>query len=219
MCCRYGSGLHLHPVCTCLVDRHTKKCFIRPQKTLAAPPSFRHPHPTHCRIYRFHQRLLPLPPDCTLCPRQEPACVQPTARNLSWTSASTSSLLQHQSSRPTASPTHCHFDSASHRHVHHLFPTSDPTQHLELHWPCSLKMITGQPTTSCSKFETVRKRREGGMGGSGKRWCNVQSADRGETEKRDGILFELACGGGRLDVRSISGGRKNGAKFKVHIAW
>jgi hypothetical protein len=57
------------------------------------------------------------------------------------------------------------------------------------------------------------------MGGSGKRWCNVQSADRGETEKRDGILFELACGGGRLDVRSISGGRKNGAKFKVHIAW
>jgi hypothetical protein len=29
----------------------------------------------------------------------------------------------------------------------------------------SIKMITGQPTTSCSKFETVRKRREGGMGG------------------------------------------------------
>ena len=106
MCCRYGSGLHSHPVCTCLVDRHTKKCFIRPQKTLAVPPNFRHQHPTHCRIYRFHQRLLPLPPDCTLCPRQEPACVQPTARNLSWTSASTSSLLQHQSSRPTASPTH-----------------------------------------------------------------------------------------------------------------
>jgi hypothetical protein len=58
-------------------------------------------------------------------------------------------------------------------------------------------MITGQPTTSCSKFETVRKRREGGMGGSGKRWCKVQTADRGEREKRDGILFELACGGGR----------------------
>jgi len=104
MCCRYGSGLHSHPVCTCLVDRHTKKCFIRPQKTLAVPPNFRHQHPTHCRIYRFHQRLLPLPPDCTLCPRQEPACVQPTARNLSWTSASTSSLLQHQPSTSCASP-------------------------------------------------------------------------------------------------------------------
>jgi hypothetical protein len=69
-----------------------------------------------------------------------------------------SSILHHQ--RYLGQP----FDSASHRHVHHLFPTSDPTQHLELHWPCSLKMITGQPTTSCSKFETVRKRREGGMG-------------------------------------------------------
>ena len=84
-----------------------------------------------------------------------------------------------------------------------MFLQSRPPHHSHtLHLAPSLwsRSFFLQPTTSCSKFETVMKRRDEGGGGSGKRWCKVQSADRGEREKREGILFELACGGGEMCV-------------------